>query len=154
MIEAPQVVETPAQRVALLHIETPRSKMQQVMGPGIGEVMAAVRAQGIGPAGPWFAHHHAITAETFDFDICVPVNAPAAPVGRVAPGQRPARKVVRTVYHGPYEGLGGAWHEFDAWTKAEGYKTARDLYECYVVGPETSADPADWRTELSRPMLE
>ena len=28
MIETLQVVETPAQRVAILHIETPRSKMQ------------------------------------------------------------------------------------------------------------------------------
>ena len=153
MIETPQVVDTPAQPVALLHVETPRSKIQQVMGPGIGEVMAAVRAQGIGPAGPWFSHHLEITPEAFDFDICVPVTAPATAVGRVEPGQRPALKVVRTVYHGPYEGLGGAWHEFEAWTKANGYATASDLYECYLVGPESSPDPADWRTELSRPVI-
>jgi hypothetical protein len=57
----PQVVETHAQLVATIHIETPRSKIQQVMGPGIGEAMAAVKAQGIGPAGPWFAHHLKMT---------------------------------------------------------------------------------------------
>ena len=153
MIETPQVVETPAQQVALIHIETPRSKLQQVMGPGIGEAMAAARAQGIGPAGPWFAHHHAITAETFDFDICVPVTAPVTAIGRVVPWLRPALKVVRTVYHGPYEGLGGAWHEFDAWNKANGHATAGDLYECYLVGPESSPDPVAWRTELSRAMI-
>jgi hypothetical protein len=39
MIETPKVVETAAQLVAAIHIETPRSKMQQVMGPGISEVM-------------------------------------------------------------------------------------------------------------------
>ena len=152
MIETPQVVEAPAQLVATLHIETPRSKMQHVMGPAIGEAMAAVKTQGIGPVGPWFAHHLKMTPEAFDFDICVPVSSPVTAVGRVKPGQRPALKMVRTVYHGPYEGLGDAWHEFADWTKANGHKTAGDLYECYVVGPESSPDPANWRTELSRPV--
>jgi len=152
MIETPQVVEAPAQLVATLHIETPRSKMQHVMGPAIGEAMAAVKTQGIGPVGPWFAHHLKMTPEAFDFDICVPVSSPVTAVGRVKPGQRPALKMVRTVYHGPYEGLGSAWLEFADWTKANGHKTAGDLYERYVVGPESSPDSANWRTELSRPV--
>jgi effector-binding domain-containing protein len=54
----------------------------------------------------------------------------------------------------PYEGLGGAWHRFRGWMEANGHKTASDLYECYVVGPESSLDPANWRTKLSRPMIE
>jgi effector-binding domain-containing protein len=154
MIETPQIVDSPAQLVAAIHIETPRSQIQQVMGPGIGEAMAAARAQGVGPAGPWFAHHHKITAEAFDFDICVPVSAPVTAAGRVKPGQRPAFKAVRTVYHGPYEGLGGAWQEFKQWIEANGYKTTSDVYECYVVGPETSPDPSNWRTELSRRVID
>ena len=154
MIETPQIAQAPAQLVATLHIETPRSKMQQVMGPAIGEVMAAVKSQGVGPTGPWFAHHHKMTPESFNFDICVPVSAPVTVVGRVRPGQRPALKVLRTVYHGPYEGLGTAWHEFGEWMKSNGHKSAVDLYECYVVGPESGSDPTKWRTELSRPLIE
>ena len=154
MIETPQFVQLPAQLIASLHIETPRSMMQRVMGPAIGETMAAVKAQGVGPVGPWFAHHHKMTPEAFDFDICVPVSAPVAAVGRVKAGLRPPLKVVRTTYHGPYEGLGGAWQEFVAWAEANNFKTASDLYECYVVGPESSSNPADWRTELIRPLTE
>jgi effector-binding domain-containing protein len=154
MIETPKVVDIPSQRVAVVHIATPRSKMQHVMGPGIGEAMAAVKAQGIGPTGPWFAHHLKMTPDAFDFDICVPVSSPVSAVGRVTPWQRPALKVVLTVYHGPYEGLSGAWQEFSNWTEANGYKTAGDLYECYMVGPESSPDSANWRTELSRPVIE
>jgi effector-binding domain-containing protein len=154
MIETPKLVDTPMQLVAIVHIETPRSKMQQVMGPGIGEVMAAVKAQGIGPAGPWFAHHLKMTPDAFDFDICVPVSSPVSAVGRVKSWQRPPLKVVCTLFHGPYEGLGGAWHEFGKWIEANGYKTAGDLYECYMVGPEGSPDSANWRTELSRPVIE
>lgn len=154
MIEKPQVIETTAQQVAAIHIETPRSEMQHVMGPGIGEAMAAAKAQGIGPVGPWFAHHLKMTSESFDFDICVPVSAPVTAVGRVKPWMRPALKVVRTVYHGPYEGLGDAWHEFGGWIKVNGLKTASDLYECYLVGPESSSSAADWRTALSRALIE
>jgi len=154
MIEEPPVVEISAQLVATIHVETPRSKVQEVMGPGISEAMAAVQEQGIGPAGPWFAHHLKMTPEVFDFDICVPVSAPVTAVGRVTPWQRPALKVVRTVYHGPYEGLSGAWHEFARWTEGNGYEVAGDLYECYVVGPESSPHPSSWRTELSRRVIE
>jgi effector-binding domain-containing protein len=153
MIEAPQIVQSPAQEIAVLHIETSRAQMQHVMGPGISEAMAAVRAQGIGPTGPWFAHHLKMTADAFNFDICMPVSGPVEAVGRVKPGQRPALKVARTVYHGPYEGLGDAWSELVAWMQDKGYKMAGDLYECYLVGPESSHDPADWRTELSRPLI-
>ena len=52
MIETPHVVETVAQLVATIHIETPRSEIQHVMGPGIGEAMAGAKAQGIGPTEP------------------------------------------------------------------------------------------------------
>lgn len=152
MIETPEIVETPAELVATIHIETPRSKMQQVMGPGISEVMAAVKAQGIGPTGPWFTHHLKMTPDAFDFDICVPVSSPVTVVGRVKPWQRPAIRVIRTIYHGPYEGLSGAWHEFICWIEANGHKTASDLYERYAVGPESSSDSTSWRTELSRPV--
>ena len=154
MIEALQVVELPPQMLATIHIETPRSEMHLVMRPGISEAMAAAHGQGVGPAGPWFAHHLKMSSESFDFGICVPVSAPVTAVGRVKPWQRPALKMVRTIYHGGYDGLGGAWLEFDEKLETSGYKTVDDLYECYLVGPESSSDPADWRTELSRSIAE
>jgi effector-binding domain-containing protein len=62
-------------------------------------------------------------------------------------------RVARTVYRGPYEGLGTAWGEFNAWIAANGHTPAPDLWECYVAGPESSPDPATWRTELNRPLI-
>jgi effector-binding domain-containing protein len=123
------------------------------MGPGVQEAMAAARAQKVGPSGPWFAHHLNLTPEQFDLDICVPVSSPIRPIGRVKSTERPALRVVRTVYKGPYEGLGEAWAEFDQWIQAQGHKTAADLYECYLVGAESSPDPANWQTEFCRPLL-
>ena len=153
MLDQPQIVQTAAQRTAVIRLTIPRSEIQRVMGPGINEVMTAIAAQGIAPAGPVFSHHLRMDPDTFDFEIGVPVAAPIAAAGRVEAGQLPAATVARTSYRGPYEGLGAAWGEFIAWIAAEGHEPAPDLWECYVAGPESSADPATWRTELNRPLM-
>jgi effector-binding domain-containing protein len=74
-------------------------------------------------------------------------------VGRVVGREVPPTKVVQTIYRGPYESLGAAWAEFNDWIAANGHQPAPDLYECYFVGPESSPDSTDWRTELRRPLL-
>ena len=62
-------------------------------------------------------------------------------------------KLARTVCHGSFDGLGTAWGEFDAWIKANGHTGAGDLWERYLVGPETTSDPTGWQTELNRPLI-
>ncbi len=154
MLDQPQIVQTATQRTAVIRLTIPRNEIQRVMGPGINELMTAIAAQGIAPVGPVFSHHLRMDPETFDFEIGVPVAAPIAAAGRVGAGQLPAATVARTIYHGSYEGLGAAWGEFNAWITAQGHKPAPNLWECYVAGPESSADPATWRTELNRPLID
>jgi effector-binding domain-containing protein len=152
MIDAPQITETTAQLLALIHVTIPRNEVQSVMGPGLQELMAEIKAQGISPVGPWFTHHLKMDPAVFDFEICVPVSAPVAAVGRVRPGNVPVVKVARAIYRGPYEGLGAAWGEFSVWIAENGHATRPDLYESYLAGPESSPDPSTWRTELSKPL--
>ena len=154
MIDKPMVVACPEQLMACIHLTVPRSEIRAVMGPGLQEVKAALKAQGISASGPWFTHHLKMDPKVFDFEICMPVGTAVSPVGRVKPGRLPARKVARTVYHGGYEGLGDAWGEFSAWVKSGGHKPAPDLWEVYASGPEASADPSAWRTELNQPLLD
>ena len=153
MIDTPHITQTAAQQAAIIHLTIPRDEIRNVMGPGLSEVMAAIAAQGVAPAGPWFTHHLRMDPDTFDFEIGVPVTKPVAAAGRVKPGQLPAAKVARTVFHGDYEGLGAAWGEFQAWIVANGHTTGPDFWECYLAGPEVNPDPATWRTELDRPVI-
>ena len=153
MLDTPRITQTTDRLTAVIHLTIPRAEIRNVMGPGLQEVQAAVAAQGIAPAGPWFTHHLRMDPATFDFEICVPVTVPVAAVGRVKPSRWPAMKVAQTVYHGPYEGLPAAWGEFDAWIVANGHAPGPDLWERYVAGPESSPDPASWRTELNRPLI-
>jgi effector-binding domain-containing protein len=153
MLEKPQIVQSDAQPAAVIRFTIPRAEIQQVMGPGMAELRATVAAQGIAPAGPLFSHHLRMDPEIFDFEIGVPVATPVSAAGRVQPGELPAAMVARTVYRGGFEGLGAAWGEFGDWITTEGHMPAPDFWECYVAGPESSPDPAEWRTELNRPLI-
>jgi effector-binding domain-containing protein len=152
MIATPQIIKTNVQEAAVIRLTIPRSEMMKVFGPAVGELMAALATQGIEPVGAVFAHHLKMSPDIFDFELGVRVSVPAKATGRVKPGQLPAVKVARTVYSGPYEGLPSAWGEFDKWMRANGHEQAQNLWEVYSVGPQSSPDPANWRTELNRPL--
>ncbi|GAC1620009.1 MAG: GyrI-like domain-containing protein [Nevskia sp.] len=152
MIDPPAIMQTQARVTAVIRFRIPRAEIRQVMGPGHTELMAVVNAQGIGSGEPWFSRHFRMDPEIFDFEIGVPVTAPVQATGRVLAGELPAAQVARTIYRGGYEGLGEGWGEFMRWIEAEGLKVRDDLWEYYVAGPGESADPAQWRTELNRPL--
>jgi len=152
MLEKPQILKTDAMPAAVIHLTIPREEIRKVMGPSYHELMSTLEAQGLKPAGPWFSHHFKMDPRVFDFEIGVPVDAPIRPRGRVQPGELPAATVVRTVYRGGYEGLPSAWGEFEEWIRKEGLETAPNLWEIYARGPESGPDPAQWETELSRPL--
>lgn len=152
MLATPQIIQTKVQEAAVIRLTIPRSEMMKVFGPAVGELMAALAAQGVEPVGAAFAHHLKMSPDTFDFELGVKVSAPVKATGRVKPGRLPAVKVARTVYSGPYEGLPSAWDEFNKWMRANGHEQAENLWELYSVGPQSSPDSESWRTELNRPL--
>jgi effector-binding domain-containing protein len=153
MIDAPRIVKTSARLAAIIRVTVPRDQIQAVMGPGLSEVRAAVAAQGIAVTRPWFTHHLRMDPDVFDFEIGVPVAAPISVAGRAQPGQLPDATVVRTIYYGDFEGLGSGWKQVDDWITANGHTARADLWEVYLTGPESTSSPADWRTELNRPIV-
>jgi effector-binding domain-containing protein len=152
MIDTPQVTRTAARPAAVIHLTIPRGEMMSAFGPAVQELMSALAEQGVAPAGPVFAHHLRMEPGTFDFELGVPVAGPVAEAGRVKAGELPAATVARTVFHGDYASLPGAWGEFDAWIRANGHTPAADLWEVYATNPDSDPDPAAWRTELNRPL--
>ena len=154
MIDTPTILQTEKQLTAAIRLTIPRSEMQHVMGPGIGELMATVAAQGKSLSRPWFTRHFRMTPEQFDFEICVPISEPIVPAGRVVNSFLPASKVARTIYHGPFEELGSAWGEFGTWIENAGHKEDEWLWETYLTDPSENPDPSTWQTELTRPLVE
>ena len=151
-LSAPHLATTTQQDTAVIRLRIPRREMPQVMGPAMREVLEVVRAQGIGPTGPMFSHHFQLVPGEWDFEVGVPVRTPVTPTGRVVRSEIEAQDVVRSVYRGPYEGLATAWRTFEHAIAAANHATHVDFWERYLAGPDTSADPGDWQTELSRPV--
>ena len=152
MLVAPEITHSQERPTAVIRLTIPRSEMPLVMGPAIGELLAPVRQQGLGPIGPVFTYHFRITPELFDFEVGVPVRGTVQEVGRVKASKLPGTRVARTIYRGPYEELGEAWGEFQAWIKHHGEAICDDLWEVYLKGPESGCDPSEFETQLFRPL--
>lgn len=152
MISTPEIVESPAQNIAFIHVVAPRQEVILAMNQGLEELGRVLREQKIKPVGAWFTHHLRRPSETFDYRLCFPVDEEVKSEGRVEAGVLEASTVARTVYLGDYSGLGKAWGEFQAWIVAHGYAMREDLWERYLVGPDASRSPSEWKTELNRPL--
>jgi effector-binding domain-containing protein len=152
MLAPLQIIETTAQITAVIHFVVPREDIQAVMGPAIQEVLHVLAAQAIPPSGPVFCHHLRTDPKLFDFEVGVPTATRVHPEGRVIVGVLPSTTIAQTVYRGGYERLAAAWSEFDEMLKANGYSLGEDLWERYLVGPESGGDASAWLTELNRPI--
>ena len=152
-MDKPDVVKSQSLTIAKIHQVVPAGQIRTVMGPTLAELKRGIGTQGRTITGPWFTHHLQPPARTFDFEVCFPISGPVEPQGRMQPDAWPEMTVVRTVYRGGYEGLPAAWAEFTRWADEHGHDVAVDLWERYLVGPESAADPSEWRTELNRPLV-
>lgn len=153
MLTSTEVKELPRRLCAYIPVRVRREDIRTVMWPGLQELFAELKAQGVSPAGPWFTHHPRMDPAYFDLEISIPVSAPLQPRGRVCMGEWPAMKAAVAVYAGPYEGLGAAWGEFKAWMATVPVTPGPGgLWECYLVGPDAAAEPSAFRTQLVQPV--
>lgn len=152
MNSTPEIVDSPAQKIAFIHVTTTQADIMQAMHAGLNELGATLKEQGATPTGAWFTHHLRRPTESFDFRICFPIAKDVKPIGRVELGVLEGSRVARTVYSGSYNGLPMAWGEFMEWIETKGLATRHDLWERYLVGPEVGSDSSQWRTELNRPL--
>ncbi len=147
MIDTPALATTAAVSAAVIPLSIPRAEMRTAFPAALAELHRVLAAQDVTPTGPVFAYYRRPPTDRFDFEVGLPVAQPVAASGRVVTGGLPAARVVRTVYHGDYDGLPGAWHDFATWLRTAGHAPASDFWESYAVGPG-DADPPAWRTEL------
>ena len=152
-IEKPVVVTSEPMLIAKLYAKIPTREIQSKMGQLLQELSAELQRQQVAPSGPWFTHHLQKPAEYFDFEVCFPVATPIKANGRVQPGEWPAMNMVRTVYHGSYEGLASGWGQFMSEIDAMGLRVSPEIWEVYRVGPDTESDPKKWQTELNRAIV-
>ena len=152
MIDTPQIARSARQRTAVIPLTVARAEIGRAFAPAVSELLAAMREQGIAPAGPLFSYHLKMPGAVFDMEIGFPVDADVQASGRVVAGALPALRVARTIYRGPMEGLGSAWGELNAWIAHNALATQSFIWENYLVGPGDTAQASAWQTELNWPL--
>ncbi|MBI5362507.1 MAG: hypothetical protein HZA53_04955 [Planctomycetes bacterium] len=73
MLDTPQVVPSLVPHAAVLRFTIAKHAVQEVMGPAIGAVLAAVAAEERQPAGPVVSHLPCLYPEGWDVEVGVPV---------------------------------------------------------------------------------
>jgi len=151
MIDTPKVVQSPEQRTAMIHLTVPRNEIQKVMGPGLQEVNEALAAQGVKALvhpspedGLPGVRLRALRAGLLDRDRGGPRDA--GPAESPHGGEDHLPRWLR----GSRRRLG----ELQDWVRGQTLDPAPDLWEIYLSGPETGANPGSYRTELNQPLLE
>jgi len=149
MITAPELITTPEQATASIHLVIPAMEMGRYMDPAIQEIIKVITEQGVSITGPMFSYHHRRPSDTFEFEIGFPVSKDVKEEGRVKNSTLPAALVARAVYQGPYEQLGEAWGELQSWVRERKLAENGRFYECYLNNPDEVKDASEYRTELN-----
>jgi effector-binding domain-containing protein len=153
MLTALEIVDAEPQAAAVIRLTIPAEACRTEFRPAVEELLATLDEQGLAPAGPLFDFHLKWPSDEFDFEVGFPIRASIEAKGRVRAGGLPAAKIARTEYQGPYESLPEAWQAFtraiDTALEGRGWQRAGQLWQVYLVGPETESDEQLFRTLLN-----
>jgi effector-binding domain-containing protein len=90
------------------------------------------------------------TTDRFDVLAGFPVDAPAVDGLEIA--ELPAGEIVSHLHVGPYDTMAASYELLDEWCSHEDFDRPVISWEEYLDGPESSVDPAHWRTRIVYPL--
>jgi effector-binding domain-containing protein len=132
-----ELVDLEEQQAAVVrgHVTVP--EIPGFLGAAFGEVLEALSAQGLAPAGPPYGCFVAAD-DGFDVEAGFPATGVARAVGRVVPGELPAGPAARVMHRGSYAGVAGAYEAAADWVGEHGYVATAPPWESYLDGPEAA----------------
>src|SRR5580693_458448 len=156
--DGPAAIEhrsVPATAAAAIGAVVDRADVLAWMQGALGELRAAVRAQGLhaaGPSGGVFA------SELFQQDqgqatMFVPVAGPVRPIGRVTSVVVPAAELAIICHHGSLADADLSYAKLGSYATTHEISIDGPLREYYLLGADDTADEAEWRTEIGWPIF-
>ncbi|TDD71367.1 MerR family transcriptional regulator [Jiangella aurantiaca] len=141
----------PADVLGTTYPTTPDS-LSETSAVAYHRLYEAIAAAGGRPDGPPRMVYLDMADDAWTIEACVPVaGVSEAPDGfslRRAPGGLAAL----TRHVGPYEELGLAYREVEAWIEAQGLTSNGAPYDVYLNDPSQVSDPAKLETEIVWPV--
>ncbi|HEU5223531.1 MAG TPA: GyrI-like domain-containing protein [Candidatus Lumbricidophila sp.] len=146
------IVAHQEQPTAVVRETVPMAKLTEFFTRAFSATMRTVGEQGTRPAGPPFGKYYGMPGAVVDVEAGFPVATPIAPAGTVRPGTLPGGRVAEAIHIGPYDTLPTTYAELERYFDAHGLTPASTMWECYLSGPESGADPTTWRTQICWPI--
>lgn len=144
--------ERKAQEIVGLRESVRAEELQDFFPRAMTAAGEALAARGVEPVGPPVALYEGMTGETFEVVAGFPVPAGAAPSDDVVAAMLPGGATVEATHEGSYDDLSSTHEELAAWFEENGVTVPTAMWEEYLVGPESEADPRRWRTRVVYPV--
>ena len=150
-----KVREVEAQPVLSIRAVVPVMELVGFFDEACREMYEFLEREGVRPAGPPFSLWHSDPESTpgeSDIEVCVPVERPVLPSGWMNAGELPVGRLAYTIHEGPYDSMGEAFDAVWSWMQSNGRQSAGPPRDVVLVGPNDTADPAQYRTEVAWPL--
>lgn len=150
-----KVREVAAQPVLSIRAVVPVMELVGFFDEACKEMYEYLEREGVRLAGPpmslWHSDPESTPGES-DIEVCVPVERPVPPSGKMRGGELPAGPLAHTIHEGPYDTMGGAFDAVWGWIQRNRHEPAGPPRDVVLVGSSDTDDPARYRTEIARPI--
>jgi DNA-binding transcriptional MerR regulator/effector-binding domain-containing protein len=145
----------PAAAAAAIGAVVDRADLLAWWQGALGELQAAVRAQGLpatGPAGGVFASG-LFQSDRGQATVFIPVRGPVRPIGRVTSAVIPAAELAIISHHGSLADADLSYAKLGSYAITHEISIDGPLREYYLRSAGDTPDEADWRTEIGWPIF-
>ncbi len=149
-----RVLEVESYPVAAVRMVIPWGNFSEVLGPTFGEIAMHLAMTGTAITNAPLVLYHSMDVTTADGDgdveleIAIPIATPFPETERVKNSNVPGGIAAFTTHMGPYEEISKAYQAIQAWLQQFGHESTGVFWEVYMTDPETTPDPADYRTDV------
>lgn len=144
----------PGQPILFIRRRVARSELPNMLAECFGTLFGHGQSTGLPIVGSPLARYVAMGPGPWIVDAGMPIASRAPAAGEMQPGSLPAGPTAFAVHIGAYEQLPETHAAIERWIAAQGYQGAGDPWESYVTDPSQHPDPAEWRTEVYRPLAQ
>jgi effector-binding domain-containing protein len=149
---AAEVVTVPRRAVVGLRERVTVPELAAFFDRAVVAVLDEMFLQGIEPATPPVVIYRHETGPAYDVTVGFPVDEPELFTGVLDLDELPAGRVLWAEHVGPYESLPDTHAALGRWFDERQIRTPRMMWEEYLVGPDATFAPAEYRTRVFYPL--
>jgi effector-binding domain-containing protein len=135
----PELTDSPHRHVVYQHFVVPLDDLPATMGKSFTALYGRIAQAGVIPAGPPFVIYHNMESPWI-IDVCAPTATPLAPTAEFQVKEMAATRIVSLLHVGPYNTVGTAYDQVNAYIKEHALMVAGPPREIYLSPPDTPPD--------------